>query len=224
MKPYYDADGITIYHGDCRSVAPSLNTFDLLLTDPPYGLREKLSGGTWGKKFEGDYQDWDATTPEDELLAMLMAKARFQIIWGGNYFRLTPSRGWLVWNKPERGLTMADAELAWTNRDANIRTFDESRNPDGKRVHPTQKPLSLMSWCLSLVPEAKNVLDPFMGSGTSLLAAKARGIRAVGIEANEAYCEAAANRMGQLFLNLQSVDVPTEQQLFAEPVIEMGEM
>jgi site-specific DNA-methyltransferase (adenine-specific) len=80
---------------------------------------------------------------------MLMSKARHQILWGGNYFALPASRGWLIWNKPEHGLTMADAEVAWTNLDKNIRIFDSPRNPDGKRVHPTQKPVELMSWCFN---------------------------------------------------------------------------
>ena len=197
VTPYYEAEGVTLYCGDCRTIAPLLAECDLLLTDPPYGLRDKLQGGTWGKSFEGDYKDWDAAPPPNWTLEMLMAKTRWQIIWGGNYYNLPPSRGWLVWNKPERGLTMADAELAWTNRDCNIRTYDSSRNPDGKRVHPTQKPLGLMSWCLNQVPEAKTVLDPFAGSGSALVAAKERGLRAIGIEANETYCKAIVARLAQ---------------------------
>lgn len=197
VTPYYDSEGVTIYCGDCRQIAPLLPECDLLLTDPPYGLRDKLQGGTWGKSFEGDYEDWDAAAPPDWTLEMLCAKTRWQIIWGGNYYQLPPSRGWLIWNKPERGLTMADAEIAWTNRDCNIRTYDGSRNPDGKRVHPTQKPLGLMSWCLGQMPEAKSILDPFMGSGSAIVAAKERGLRAIGIEANETYCKAAVARLAQ---------------------------
>jgi len=201
-QPFYDRDGITIYVGDCRIIAPLLPECDLLLTDPPYGLRDKLQGGTWGKSFEGDYKDWDASTPPNWTLEMLMAKTRWQILWGGNYYNLPPSRGWLIWNKPERGLTMADAELAWTNRDCNIRTYDGSRNPDGKRVHPTQKPIGLMSWCLNQVPEAKSVLDPYLGSGSSLVAAKDRGLRGIGIEINPAYAAAAVERLSQGVLGL----------------------
>lgn len=197
MTPYYDADGITIYCADNRDVLPTLGMFDLLLTDPPYGLRDKLQGGTWGKSFEGDYQDWDAATPTVETVETVLAVTRSQIIWGGNYFRLPLSRGWLVWNKPERGLTMADAELAWTSFDSNIRTFDSSRNPDGKRVHPTQKPLDLFVWCIGQVPQAKSLIDPWLGSGTSLVAAKLRGLRATGIEINEDYCKLAVERLRQ---------------------------
>jgi DNA modification methylase len=197
LTPFYTEPGATIYCGDCRKIAPLLPDFDLLLTDPPYGLRDKLQGGTWGKSFDGDYEDWDAVAPPEWTLRMLMAKTHWQIIWGGNYFALPPSRGWLVWNKPERGLTMADAEIAWANLDKNIRVFDSPRNPDGKRVHPTQKPVELMSWCFNQVSEAKTVFDPYMGSGTTLVAAKLRGIKAVGIEANEDYCKLAVARLAQ---------------------------
>jgi site-specific DNA-methyltransferase (adenine-specific) len=158
--PFYSEPGVQIYCGDCRQIAPLLPDFDLLLTDPPYGLRDKLQGGTWGRFFSEDYHSWDAAPPSAWALQMLLSKARWQIVWGGNYHALLPSRGWLVWNKPERGLTMADAELAWTNLDKNIRTFDSTRNPDGKRVHPTQKPIELMSWCFNQVPEVNAVLDP----------------------------------------------------------------
>ncbi|MGH7991655.1 MAG: DNA methyltransferase, partial [Limisphaerales bacterium] len=158
---------------------------------------EKLQGGTWGKSFEGDYQNWDAAAPPTWVLQMLISKAGSQIIWGGNYFGLPSSRGWLIWNKPERGLTMADAEVAWTNLDKNIRIFDSPRNLGGKRVHPTQKPVELMSWCFNQVPEIKTVFDPFMGSGTTLVAAKLRGIKAVGIEINKSYCEMAVARLAQ---------------------------
>lgn len=197
LTPFYEEPGAIIYCGDCRKIAPLLPDFDLLLTDPPYGLGDRLQGGTWGKSFEENYRRWDVAAPPEWALQMLMSKARWQILWGGNYHGLPQSRGWLVWNKPERGLTMADAELAWTNLDKNIRTFDSTRNPDGKRVHPTQKPVELMSWCFNQVPEVKTVLDPYMGSGTTLVAAKLRGIKAVGIEMNEAYCKMAVARLAQ---------------------------
>ena len=197
VTPYYDEGGVTIYCGDNRRIAPMLGDFDLLLTDPPYGLRDKLQGGTWGKSFEGDYQDWDAEPPPEWALGMVMAKTKTQILWGGNYYRnLPPSRGWLVWRKPLLP-TCADAELAWTSVDMNTKVFDESRNPDGKRDHPTQKPVSLMRWCLDLVPDAKTVFDPWMGSGTTLVAARAKGLRVVGIEINEQYCKAAVARLSQ---------------------------
>jgi DNA modification methylase len=199
MKPFYDEDGITIWCGDNRRVLPMLEEFDLLLTDPPYGIGKKLhDGGTWSTNPIYDKMlEWDVKTPEPWVLQMVISKAKNAIEWGGNYYQLTPSRCWLSWNKTNSVRTMADIELAWTNFDANARKFDEMVNSDGKRVHPTQKPLSLMSWCLSHAPEARTVLDPWMGSGTTLVAAKARGLRAVGIEINEEYCKAAVERLRQ---------------------------
>lgn len=198
-KPYYQADGQTIYHADCRHVLPFLPKFDLLLTDPPYGLGHKLhEGGTWATNPIYDAMtEWDLSPTPDDLIALAISKAETCIVWGGNYYSLPPSRCWLSWVKLEQMNTMADFELAWTNRDANSKKFTERRNPDGKRRHPTQKPESLMSWCLSLVPEVKTALDAYCGSGTTLVAAKQRGIQATGIDINERYCEIAANRLAQ---------------------------
>jgi len=195
MKPYYQDSAVTIYHGDCREIVPTLGRFDLLLTDPPYGLADKLQGGTWGKKFEGIYKDWDAFAPD---LTQIILTCDRSIVWGGNYFNLPPSRRWLVWNKPQRGLTMADAEIAWCSFDGNIRVFDISRNPDGKREHPTQKPVKLIAWCISQAGDsAQTILDPFAGSGTTGRAAKDLGRKATLIEREEKYCEIAARRMAQ---------------------------
>lgn len=202
MKPYYDEGGIVIYHGDCSVIAPALGlTFDLLCTDPPYGIADAWKGGFgsgWGKarKESVARNQWDRSAPSRDLLNALISTSRDAILWGGNYFELPPSRGWLVWNKPERGFSLAEAELAWTNRDAVIRVFDHHRSDSG-REHPTQKPLRLMTWCLSQFPDAHSVFDPFAGSGTTLVAAKQLGRRAVGIELEERYCEIAARRLGQ---------------------------
>lgn len=143
--------------------------------------------------------------PPSWLLSMLIASAEHAIIFGGNYFGLPPSSCWLVWDKDNGGSDFADCELAWTNLDKAVRKFlwrwngmlqEDMKNKE-LRVHPTQKPLPLMHWCLSHVPEAKSVLDPFMGSGTTLLACKQKGIKAVGIDRDERYCEEAAKRLSQ---------------------------
>ena len=214
-KPYYKDDFVTIYHGDCREIVPLLGKFDLLLTDPPYGLKDKLQGGTWGKKYDGQYKDWDAFAPD---VSHLLKACSDSVVWGGNYFTLPPSRCWFVWNKPERGLSMADAELAWCSRDGNVRVFDSSRNPDGKRDHPTQKPLDLMSWCLSFFPNAKTVLDPFAGSGTTGRACKDTGRKCTLIEREERYCEIAAKRMRQeVLLPVAALAPLRERELFETP-------
>ncbi len=201
-KPFYQSGGITIYLGDSAELCPRLPRFDVLLTDPPYGLAEKLVGGTWGKAYEG-LQDWDQATPDILPFIELASKS---IIWGGNYFQLPPSRNWLIWDKPEKMPTVADCEMAWCSWDGNTKLKRVSRNPDGKRVHPTQKPLALMRWCLRHSGILDNgpllwqgtVLDPFIGSGTTLVACKLEGVSAVGIEREEKYCRAAVRRLENL--------------------------
>ena len=201
-KPYYEHAGITIYHGDCREISPEC---ELLLTDPPYGIADVWKGGLghgWGKaRAESVTRNaWDEAPASTETLQLLVGRSRVAIIWGGNYFALGPSRCWLVWNKPERGFSLAEAELAWTNQDAVVRVFDCARSDYG-REHPTQKPVRLMSWCLQRFDTTGLVLDPYMGSGTTLVAAKALGRQAIGIEIEERYCEIAAKRLSQEVMN-----------------------
>jgi DNA modification methylase len=197
MKPYYDEDGITIYHGDCREILPHLPKVDLVLTDPPYGLADRWTGGTWGAApMYEDAKRWDRDIPIDAVIAMLSLGTN-SIIWGGNLYPLPPSRCWLSWEKSSKMSTLADFELAWTSFDRPSKQWLEDRNPDGKREHPTQKPLSLFLWCLGFAPDASTILDPFMGSGTTLRAAKDLGRRCIGIEIEERYCEIAVKRLGQ---------------------------
>jgi DNA modification methylase len=209
VTPYYEHAGITIYHGDCRDVMDEwegLRTqgFDLLLTDPPYGHGEKWSGGTWAS--DPMYQDakrWDAVLFPSGDLVRLIAFARKSVVWGGNYYPLPPTRSWLAWEKASKMSTMADFELAWTNLDRPAKLFREQRNPDGKRSHPTQKPESLMRWCLSFV--GGSVFDPFMGSGVVLSECKRAGRQCVGIDREERYCEMAAKRLSQEVLPLEAI-------------------
>jgi len=212
MKPYYEQDGITIYHGDCRKILPLLPKADLALTDPPYGLRENAHRVASRTKLAattdyGDF-DWDAKPAADEDIELTIKSATNCILWGGNYFKVPPSRGWLVWDKQNSG-NFADCELAWTNLKMSVRIFRFTWNGmirqgewRGPRVHPTQKPRELMGWCLSFVPEVATIIDPFMGSGPVLHAAKELGRRAVGIELEERYCEIAAERLSQGVLAL----------------------
>lgn len=196
MKPYYEHGGITIYHGDCFQIAPCLPSFDLMLTDPPYGLAKKMSGGTWGKadKYAAMWR-WDHA-PSTEHILGLTSKATHAVVWGGNYFTVPASRCWLSWSKSNAVRTMAAMELAWTTMD---KPAMEWRGPVSTHDtgHPTQKPIALISWCLSLFPDARTVFDPFAGSGTTGLAAKNAGIQAVLIEREESYCEIAAKRLAQ---------------------------
>jgi DNA modification methylase len=204
--PYYEHAGIAIYHGDCREILPTLPKCDLLLTDPPYGI--------FGNDSEGRHDAangwaqygvpvWDKEPADRATIELCRMAAKRSIIWGGNYFHLPPSMGWLIWNKMQRNFSLADAEMAWTSERKATRIFDYSRRAalqDGKS-HPTQKPLALMKWCLSLFPDARTVLDPYCGSGTTLVAAKAMGLQATGIEIEERYCEIAAHRLSQEVFN-----------------------
>jgi DNA modification methylase len=212
MTPYYQDNHCVIYHGDCREILPQLPKVDLVLTDPPYGIgegnRKKILSRA-NKAAARDYGagDWDKTTPPDWLLGLIREVGNWQIIWGGNYFPLPPSKCWLVWDKQNTG-DFADCELAWTNLDKAVRKITHLwngmiRKGGEERYHPTQKPLEVMAWCLSQAPDGtKTILDPFMGSGTTLRAAKDLGRKAIGIEIEEKYCEIAAKRLAQEVLAL----------------------
>lgn len=206
MKPYYQDNAVVIYHGDCRDILPQLPKVDLVLTDPPYGLGEMLRAGPcteWSKQFEYA-PGWDKLVPElPELLGITANTEASFIIWGGNYYELPPMRGWLVWDKMQEH-TSGHCELAWTNIDQPVRRFNYSRGQLASELkrHPTQKPLPLMTWCITLAGDVDTILDPFMGSGTTLRAAKDLGRRAIGIEIDEKYCEIAAMRMTQEVLPL----------------------
>ncbi len=204
MKPYYDHAGITIYHGDCRQILPHLTRADLILTDPPYGIGFAAQPTTGQRRAGNGPETWDnAVIPN---LEKIIDVATVQVVWGGNYYNLPPSRGWLVWFKPDAPPSMASLELAWTNQDQNARLISHSiAATNQERVgHKTQKPLRVMRWSIEQVKIKPNglIVDPFMGSGTTLRAAKDLGHRAIGIEIEERYCEIAANRLSQEVLAL----------------------
>jgi site-specific DNA-methyltransferase (adenine-specific) len=203
MKPYYDEDGITIYHDDCRELLDDLPVVDAIVTDPPYGLGW-ASALTCSRESNGDsVEHWDIERPTDTVVR-LVSLAPKVVIWGGNYFPLPISRGWLCWYKPTMVASFGEFELAWTNCDQPSRHYAHhvvgvSGNVNlNKRRHPAQKPLALMKWSMTQVGALSGiVLDPFMGSGTTLRAAKDMGMQAIGIEIEERYCEIAAKRMAQ---------------------------
>ncbi len=206
MTPYYQDNHVTIYHADCRDVLPHLEPVDLVLTDPPYGHGDKWKGGTWASaQMYEEAQEWDKHPVEQTTINKVIKAARLSIVWGGNYYQMIPSRCWLAWEKIEKMDTLADFELAWTNMDRPAKQYSTRRNIDGKREHPTQKPVRLMRWCIEQADhyvKQQTILDPFMGSGTTLRAAKDLGRKAIGIEIEEKYCEIAARRMSQEVLPL----------------------
>lgn len=220
IKPYYQDEAVQIFHGDCREIVPTLGRFDLLLTDPPYGIgadaaaaeaakkRIAAQGRTKagrGWKYYGETA-WDSERPTKATFEAIMGVCDEAVVWGGNYFAdyLPPSMGWLVWDKGQRDFSLADGELAWTSYNRALRIADISRSQalqDGKQ-HPTQKSEELMRWCLLYADraegrEVQTVLDPFAGSGTTGRACKDLGRKCVMIEREERYCEIAARRMGQ---------------------------
>jgi len=197
----------TLYLGDCRDLLSGLRA-DAIVSDPPYGLGDKMTGGT--KRFqtgEGGLKTlgaWDAS-PVDNLLGLIDEVAPIKMLWGGNYYPVPASRGWLVWVKTNGVETMASIELCWTNIDMNSKHFMHPVN-GWHRDHPTQKPLDLMHWCLSFLPLAETILDPFMGACTTGVAAIQQGKKFVGIEREEKYFDASCQRIekaiaqGQLFV------------------------
>ncbi len=208
IQPYYQDDYATIYHGDCREILHALEKVDLVLTDPPYGIgessRKVASREKLAKPKDYGAFSWDNAAPDARTLQLVIEAGTHAILWGGNFFGLPASSKWLVWDKDNSG-DFADCELAWTNLPGAVRKFkwrwngmlQEDMGKKETRFHPTQKPLPLMAWCLKQANAPKLVIDPYMGSGTTLRAAKNQSICSIGIDADERYCEIAAERLRQ---------------------------
>ena len=203
------------------------NYFDLAIVDPPYGdggahgsdktragsaerstvidhlhssqrKREKVArtGGTWASKFGKKIISWDVA-PKQEYFDELFRISRNQIIWGGNYFYLPPTRCFLVWKKhiPEN-FSMAMCEYAWTSFNANAKVFEyPSIDNSGMRFHPTQKPIELYEWILrNYAHEGDKILDTHVGSASSLIACQRLGFDFVGFEIDSTYYQLASER------------------------------
>lgn len=198
-------ENVTLWHADCLDVLPLLSGVDAVVTDPPYGIADCWKGGFsdkhgWGKAGQSaeSRNEWDAQAPAREVFDRLRNMGKVQAFWGGNYFELPISRGWLIWNKPERNFTLSEAELCWTSLDMATRVFDYRRS-DPDRTHPTQKPVTVMAWTMQKVkvPVGAVVLDPFMGSGTTGIACIQSGRKFIGIEKDAAHFATACKRIEQ---------------------------
>jgi site-specific DNA-methyltransferase (adenine-specific)/modification methylase len=207
VRSYYEDDSVTIYHGDSREFVSTLEA-DVLVTDPPYGISyspSQNSAKAWGNKtfvgktvVAGDDEPFDPSP---------LLRFPTVVLFGANHYadKLPASSGWFVWDKRD-GMTsndFADCELVWSNLPKVARLLRHQWNGALRasergepRLHPTQKPLVLMRWILSQCPDG-SVLDPYMGSGTTLRAAKDLGRPVTGIDIDERYCEIAAKRCAQ---------------------------
>jgi site-specific DNA-methyltransferase (adenine-specific) len=219
IKPYYDHAGITIYHGDCRDVLAAV-TADALVTDPPYGMGLGKHGGAKDCRTRelrrGAYASYD-DTPENYRATVAPSIAlALSIVKRGAVFGLAPS----IWSLPPPSalgaihIRAANGRSPWGFQNlspilfygqapnlhlgAHNTVFTASGRADPECGHPCPKPVEWLVWLVGIASiSGETVIDPFMGSGTTLRAAKDLGRRAIGIEIEEKYCEIAAKRMAQ---------------------------
>lgn len=197
------AEGVTLYLGDCREILPTLGKIVAIVTDPPYGINkdgQKQSSGKHGGRKAYKFLGWDSNRPSRDMFDLLINSAEEHLIWGGNYFAdFLPARGkWLVWDKGQR-INQSDGELAWTSSHGALRIFELNRvalMADGAE-HPTQKPVEVMKWSIEQLPYYQTILDPFMGSGTTGVAAVKLGRKFIGIEIEQEYFDIACRRISE---------------------------
>lgn len=212
-----------LYLGDCSEILPSIGRVAAAVTDPPYGIGAgQMSFGKW-RTSRMTKSDWDAEAPPQDLFATLLDKADAHIIWGGNYFELPPTRGFLIWDKGAgfRDRDFAECEFAWTSLDMNARVLTRdplARGDYRDKQHPTQKPVAVMSWCLTFVAGGGIVLDPFMGSGTTGVACAKAARPFIGIEIDEAYFEIACERIRKAYQQDDLFIAPTPVAPGFEPM------
>ncbi len=222
MKPTEIIGNCSLWLGDCREILPTLPQFDLVLTDPPYGISADKGAAVGGTDASGRYVrrpkqyegGWDAERPTAEEFAAILGSAKAAVIWGGNYFSdLLPQGGrWMFWDKLNSMPSYSDGEIAWTSLGGVVvKKFTQCNNGlaslrDGERCHPTQKPVNLIEWCLSFAPNALTVCDPYMGSGTTGVACANMGKTFYGIEREPKYFDIACKRIEQAY---------AQQRLFA---------
>jgi site-specific DNA-methyltransferase (adenine-specific) len=223
MTPYYQDATTTLYHGRWQDVLAqvALPRVDLVLTDPPYGVRwqtDYATGVQWKPSRsvpKSRYHDWPAlagdTAPFDPSPWLAYPQV---ILWGANcYSDRLPMGRWLIWDKrykSGKSFKPSHGEAAWMKGGHGVRIYQQTWQGVARSalhasewpvrsLHPTQKPVALMQWCLDLAQgrthRVQTVLDPYCGSGSVLIAAKARGLQAIGIELEEAYCATTARRL-----------------------------
>ncbi|WFP74517.1 DNA methyltransferase [Mesorhizobium sp. WSM4906] len=216
--------------GDCLTVMRQLPNVAGVVTDPPYGINYggllKGKGDGAGGSDKNGWKSygapaWDQERPDRRTFDEIRKIAPRQIIWGGNYFTdyLPPTMRWLVWDKGQRDFSLADCEFAWVNenRAARIFTYPRAKALQDGKVHPTQKLVELMVWCLKFLP-AGTVLDPFMGSGTTGVACVKQGRPFIGIDIDAGYFQLACDRIRKTYAQpdmfVGRPPVPRQETLF----------
>lgn len=185
----------TLYLGDCLEVLPTLTGVDAVVTDPPYGIG--IAANPVRQKHER--AAWDDAPASRDALDLILRTGRDQIIWGGNYFGLPASQGFLIWDKRQpEDFTLAMCEYAWISRQQPAKLWRQSVLGYEKH-HPTQKPVPLMEWCIGWLPDAETILDPFMGSGTTGVACARLGRRFIGVEIEPRYFDIACRRIEEAY-------------------------
>ena len=215
----------TLIRGDCQEVLSTLGRFDACITDPPYGIGADTGIGKVtkeGSDFRNATKGWDSSIPSKSVFDALINKSNVAIFWGGNYFDLPPTPTLLIWDKvqPEK-FTLAMAEVAWCNTGKPMKIYkwkSMSINGGDPKFHPTQKPLGLMHWCIEQAGNPQTILDPFMGSGTTGVAAVQLGRAFTGIEREPKYFDIACKRIEQAYAQGQlfAPEIPKQEQMKLE--------
>lgn len=193
----------TLYLGDCLEVMPALGPVDAVVTDPPYGVLS-VSGSAATRRSGGNSDkgvcSWDVSL-SPEAVSLLISFAPSVMIWGGCHMSLPATFGYLIWDKVCEGLNFGEVEYCWTSERFAPRMFrTRAAGMDGGKTHPTQKPIALMVWCLGFLPkDAETILDPFMGSGTTLVACAKLGRKGIGIELDPEYFDIACRRVEEAY-------------------------
>lgn len=196
---------IKLYNADCLEVLKSMpdKSIDCIITDPPYGIgtdgqKKSICKNPKHNRKYHEFMGWDNKTPNKIIFDEMFRVSKNQIIFGGNYFELLISKGWIVWDKGQKGLTMSDSELIWTSFNKPLRIFICNRcelRKDGSH-HPTMKPLKLLQMIFEkYVKENDIILDPFMGSGSVNLQAFMNNNKTIGIEKEKKYYDIAVKRI-----------------------------
>ena len=199
--------GDAVLHlGDCREILPTLPKVDACITDPPYGIGEAAGKNKSRTKLavakDFGHDTWDDEPISEDLIRMVREHGKWTVIFGGNYYAMPATSCWLVWDKENGDNDFADCELAWTNFPKAVRRIRYMwngmlrANGEARGDHPTQKPIGVMEWAINHVPAPnKIILDPFMGSGTTGVAAMNLQRQFIGIEREQKYFDIACRRI-----------------------------